>query len=448
MKKKILKKIGKLSIIERSWDYREELGSYICEGTIKNTGIAEQRNIYIVGAICRQAENKPIKTITRKIKIIRLANYYYIGDMKPEEEKDFIIEISIPEAGEVIRPRKLLKNMSNLINEGHILPKLFTFSNTNYYDSRIRKFRKTKDAKSVIFEEDGTRRIEMMNEEWETKKGKIYQESIFISKGTVKNTGTINLEDIHVISILVDKEKHEPLTWDVGLKTYKAFAIYKIDYLKAGEEQNFVNHIFLPKKSILKKGSYDIDDIEQKITQGEIQRKIDLIYEKTTVDEEAVKRLNIGNSYYRIADFDKAIKEYEEGLKLVKDDYRFYLNLGLALYKLGNFKESIEYFQYLYKKQPDSAKVKYLMAISQLQLEFYDEALIIFRDLVKNNPNDYKSMYNIACIYFLKNDISNSLAWLEKSLDIDKEFITSTARKDPQLFNFRKNEEFIKLIYS
>lgn len=448
MKKKILKKIGKLSIIERTWDYREELGSYICEGTIKNTGIAEQRNIYIVGAICRQFENKPIRSITRNLKIARLANYYYIGDMKPEEEKDFIIEISIPEAGEVIRPRKLLKNLNNFIQEGHISPKLFTFSNTNYYDSRIRKFRRTKDAKSVIFEEDGTRRIELINEEWETKKGKIYQESIIMSRGTVKNTGTINLEDIHVVSILVDKEKNIPLSWDAGLKTYKAFGIYKIDYLKAGEEHNFLNHIFLPKKSIMKKAAHNIDDIEKKISQGEILRKIDLIYEKTTADEEAVKRLNIGNSYYRITDFEKAIKEYEEGLKLVKDDYRFYLNLGLTLYKLGNFKEAIEYFQFLYKKQSDSSKIKYLMGITQFKLEFYDDALIIFRDLVKKNPNDYKSMYNIACIYYLKNDIRNSLAWLEKSLEIDKEFITSTAKKDPQLVNFRKNEEFTRLIYS
>ena len=444
MKKKILKKIGKISFIEKSWTFREELGSYICEGKVKNTGAAEQINIYIIGAICRKNENKPVKILTNSFKFERLANYYYIGDLQTNAEKEFILYINLPDLKEILINKNFVKNIKNSIDEGHLVLKLFQFYSTDFSDSSIRKMRKTRDSLSVVSDEEGFKKIDVINEEWNVDENK----NTITTKGTLRNTGSLPLEDVFVISLLMDKESKKPISWEHNLKTHKAMSILKIDYLKVGAEKQFNNIIKLPKKIRSNNRKIDISELRNNIEKNEIIRKVELVYERSTVDIECIKRLNLGNSYFRIGNYDEAIKEYEDGIGLNKDDYRFYFNLGLAHYKTGRFKEALDYFHYLQKKITGLPKVNYFIGLLQFKFQNFDEALTEFIKLLKDNPNDSKSAYNIACIYFAKNNLNEGFSWLEKSIKIDEEYIRATARKDSQLSHLKQDERFVNLIYN
>jgi len=446
MKKKVLKKIGKISIIEKNWYFDESSNSYICEGKLKNTGIAELKNLFIIGCICKHNENKPLKIFTKKLELNRLASYFFINSIKQGEEKDFLIGIEIPNNKDIIFPRKYVKNLKKYLDDGLVKRKIFSIFSIDYSDSRIKKLIKTRDTESVISEEEGIKNIELTAEEWETKEAKFNLNTI-ISQGKVKNTGNTDIEDISIISLIIDKENNKPLHWDTNTKTYKGIAVFKIDHLKSGEEAEFKNTIVFPRNRLFLRNNRSIDKIDEKIEKGEIIRKVEILYERGTAEKESIKRLNLGNSYFRIGNYQAAIKEYEESLKLNKEDYRLYFNIGLSYYKLGNFKEAMEYFQYLHKKMEDFNKSKYFIGLTQQKLGFYDEALLTFMELFKTNPNDYKIAYNIACIYFKLNETEKGFSWLEKSLQIDEEYIKYTARKDRDLIPLRENQRFINLIY-
>ena len=60
---------------------------------------------------------------------------------------------------------------------------------------------------------------------------------------------------------------------------------------------------------------------------------------------------NLGNAYFSLGDFEKAIQYHELGLKIAKEvgdragEEKSYANLGNAYFSLGDFEKAIQYHE-------------------------------------------------------------------------------------------------------
>ena len=91
-------------------------------------------------------------------------------------------------------------------------------------------------------------------------------------------------------------------------------------------------------------------------------KAISLINEKGIKDEHN----NLQNAYYNralsyflLGEYNKSINDFDEALKLNKEDYEAYNDKGNAYYRQGNFDEAIESYKKALSINPDFENAKY-----------------------------------------------------------------------------------------
>ncbi|MHA4989376.1 transglycosylase SLT domain-containing protein [Cetobacterium somerae] len=127
------------------------------------------------------------------------------------------------------------------------------------------------------------------------------------------------------------------------------------------------------------------------------------------------------------------------------DDYIFF-NKGLEANQKGDYKNSLFYYEIYQKNFPYSYPLasnyaKYYIAKNYMDMKKYDEALLFFsraiyvpenyrkQELKKTNYFQYRRDYNVARIYQLKNDKSQSIEYYKRLV---------TDYYDPQLEPYEK----------
>lgn len=120
----------------------------------------------------------------------------------------------------------------------------------------------------------------------------------------------------------------------------------------------------------------------------------------------------VGNIYYKKGLYDKAIEEYNKGIKISPRHAKLHNNLGNS---------------YLNKGLPDLALKEYQKAVSIDP--FYDT-----------------SYYNIGCLYSKKADKVKALFHLKKAISLNKEN-KEWARDETDFDNIRNDKAFKELVY-
>jgi len=113
---------------------------------------------------------------------------------------------------------------------------------------------------------------------------------------------------------------------------------------------------------------------------------------------------NRGIAYAENSNFDQAIKDYDQSIKLKENNFDAYLNKGIALKNIFRFKEAINHFNISLKLRPNDAKVYYNSGNVFLELNNFNKALELYNKAIllqKNYSEAYAKRGEVN--FFLKN---------------------------------------------
>jgi tetratricopeptide (TPR) repeat protein len=99
-----------------------------------------------------------------------------------------------------------------------------------------------------------------------------------------------------------------------------------------------------------------------------------------------------------------------------------YNNRAIAWHRIGNFDRALEDFEFALQIKPNFGDYLNNRGNILIKMHRYDEALFDYKKAIELNSNDHgpiynNALYNIACIYSLRNDISQACDWFRKSVD-------------------------------
>jgi tetratricopeptide (TPR) repeat protein len=144
--------------------------------------------------------------------------------------------------------------------------------------------------------------------------------------------------------------------------------------------------------------------------------------------KQAIKK---GNEFLKAAQYQSALAEYEEALRLDPKETKLHKHIGIAymgMYQPGSkHPKDLEYAQkaidnlkqYAEAYPQDTKSLEYLVSM-YLSTERFDDAIAFYQnELLKRNPKDAKAMQSLAMLYFKKGDFDNGVGWLKKRLEIE-----------------------------
>jgi tetratricopeptide (TPR) repeat protein len=150
----------------------------------------------------------------------------------------------------------------------------------------------------------------------------------------------------------------------------------------------------------------------------------------------AVEYYNLGNAYYEIKDFDRAIEFFQKSIEQDPELLHAHYNLSLALIQQGRGEEANEALAEILEKDPDNTAVLQIIGYSLYVQGKGEEALEVFDRILELQNNDLNALYNRGIV----------LWELNKKLEAERSFreLLSLVSSDNQdlypdtLFNLGK----------
>ena len=130
---------------------------------------------------------------------------------------------------------------------------------------------------------------------------------------------------------------------------------------------------------------------------------------------------NLGEAYDKLGNYDKAIKEFKQALK-INPNYFFGLNnLGNIYGKQKNYIEAISYFQKALNLKPDYSPSHYNIARAFHLIGRKKEAVKSYRKAIQFNPYFEEAFYNLAYL-------SMELSGFDEAIDNFNKFLKMQPR--------------------
>lgn len=228
--------------------------------------------------------------------------------------------------------------------------------------------------------------------------------------------------------------------YNIGVANY--FLGKKDDAAKNWEEVTKINNKFV-------KAIYNLSIIE--LDAGNYDKSFQLWNEVDKIAGISCLKLNLGNHYYRLSNFEKALDYWNTAMNLDNQSWQAYFNMGIYYFdkdenksreffektlhikpdnwhslwnigyickKNGDDKTAQEFFNKVLEIKPDYWQINYYLGEKLLKEGNVDEAQKYFLNIADSShefldPNFYKSM---GVVFYKNNEIEKALDWLTKSV--------------------------------
>ncbi len=188
-------------------------------------------------------------------------------------------------------------------------------------------------------------------------------------------------------------------------------------------------------KSIYQKG-------ENLYDQGEYEKAVSVFKEFIEKQPDLYEaRINLGNCYVKLKEYDKAIEEFEFVLEKLKEEQTdlkenktaasLYASLGELYMDLDDLEKAKEYFEKSINIDPSNHALAYNVAEILFNSSKIDEAITYYKKSAEINPNWPKSYLKLGYCYLNKAEIENSITYFNKFVELSPE-------DDPQVSSVKE----------
>ena len=156
-----------------------------------------------------------------------------------------------------------------------------------------------------------------------------------------------------------------------------------------------------------------------------------------------------GASNAGLRQFDAAIENYKQALKIKPDYAEAYYNMGNALQDKRDLKSAIESYKQALKIKPDYANAYYNMGSALRSNDELEASIDSYKEALKINPDYAEAYSNIGNILIDKGDIEAAIDNYEKALKIRPDYERARAQKlhqQAKICDWAAIEEDIELI--
>ncbi len=118
---------------------------------------------------------------------------------------------------------------------------------------------------------------------------------------------------------------------------------------------------------------------------------------------------------------------------------------ALALQKQGRLQDAKRFYEAALKRSPQLASALNNLGAIYISEKNYAAARRVLDKAIRIKSGFVDPYYNLACLYSLQNDVSQSLSYLKKAVSVD-EAARVWAKTDKDLQNLRGHSEYEKII--
>ena len=144
-------------------------------------------------------------------------------------------------------------------------------------------------------------------------------------------------------------------------------------------------------------------------------------YLGAVVPESAELHNVLGITLATKGNFDEAIAEFREALRLEPDSARTHWNLGAALASRGAREEAIEHLRRSVQLDPDNGQARYDLASTLLEARQLDDAIDQFRAAVRLMPTSIEAHNSLGIALASQGELDEAIDQFQQALTLDPE---------------------------
>lgn len=130
-------------------------------------------------------------------------------------------------------------------------------------------------------------------------------------------------------------------------------------------------------------------------------------------------RLQLGDYYFRQRDTQRAIIEYEAGLKMDSLSTPVYSNLATAYSIVGNNLKALQTLNQLLVLEPEYARGYYLRGLLYHEMGDRDNAINNLETSIRYDSQNFRAYYNLANLYLTSGNIRKAESTIQRGLSLE-----------------------------
>jgi tetratricopeptide (TPR) repeat protein len=132
--------------------------------------------------------------------------------------------------------------------------------------------------------------------------------------------------------------------------------------------------------------------------------------------------INRSFMYIKYNQYDNAIRDCNDGLKIDPAQFKLYINRGTAYRHMAMYDLALDDFSRAIRQNPQSYDTYADRGVIYTgQLKKYDSGISDFRHYLKFRPDNPKGNINLAVAYYKKQEYDSSIKYLDKTVALDPE---------------------------
>lgn len=141
---------------------------------------------------------------------------------------------------------------------------------------------------------------------------------------------------------------------------------------------------------------------------------------------------NLGKIFLQMKQLDKAVSHFEKATALSPQFMEAHNMLGGAYLEMGNFEAATKAFQQALQLKPDSVDIKLNLALMKIKQGKIEEGIQEYNSLLNYCPalDRPRNYYNLANALYSKGRLTETIAYYEKALELNPNFIQARQNLD------------------